>query len=181
MTNQTLDDQRLNEIEARINAAYPGPWWTDGREIYQGDTGNTPSILRWIGDTRRPDDWDGSRDNAAFIAHARTDVPALLAEVRRLRAELDAEKQAHRFTLRQRNNRSRRLLHLRDLAVAGDPNVLAAAALDTLAASVRDHGACATGEAEVDEEFVYGCPACLQPVVVGRRDEHACPAAEAAP
>lgn len=80
-----------------------------------------------------------------------TDVPALLAEVRRLRAVLDAEKSAHRFTLRQRNNRSQRLIHLRDLALAGDIEALLAAAKDTLAASVDDHAACGPQPSGTDD------------------------------
>lgn len=73
---------------------------------------------------------------------AGVDVPALLAE-------LAAEKAAHRFTLRQRNNRSNRLMNLRDLANAAavggaaEVTVLIAAAQDTLAASRHDHDACA--------------------------------------
>ena len=82
---------------------------------------------------------------------------ALVAEVRRLAAELDAEKQAHRFTLRQRNNRSQRLMHLRNLANtaatggAADVAALIAAARDTLAASVDDHTACGP-----DDEGLHG-------------------------
>jgi len=71
-----------------------------------------------------------------------TDVPALVDAVRHLRAVLDAEKSAHLFTLRQRNNRSKRLTHLHDLALAGDVEALQAAAKDTLAASIDDHIAC---------------------------------------
>jgi hypothetical protein len=67
------------------------------------------------------------------------DVDAMAAEIRRLRAELAAEQAQHAFTLRQRNNRSKRLLHLRDLANTGDTVQLIAAAKDTLAASVNDH------------------------------------------
>lgn len=70
----TLD---LDAIAARADTATPGPWtWLEG-EIRGGyDTG----IQRpWVADS--DDDSDGE-----FIAHARTDVPALLAEVRRLRA-----------------------------------------------------------------------------------------------
>ncbi|GAB2718499.1 hypothetical protein [Streptomyces bullii] len=69
-------------------------------------------------------------------------------EVHRLKAELAAEKSAHRFTLRQRNNRSNRITHLRDLANAAatggtaDVQALIDAARDTLAASVDDHKAC---------------------------------------
>lgn len=82
---------------------------------------------------------DGEGDTLAGV-----DVPALVAEIRLLRAQLDAEKQAHLFTLRQRNNRSTRLTHLRDLALAGDTEALAEAAKDTLAASRGDHDACHT-------------------------------------
>lgn len=67
---------------------------------------------------------------------------ALVDEVRRLRAILDAEKTAHLFTLRQRNNRSQRLAELHDLALAGDLDGLAAAAKNVLAASVDDHRGC---------------------------------------
>ncbi|MCP9997934.1 hypothetical protein LUX34_23780 [Streptomyces werraensis] len=98
--------------------------------------------------TRHNDDWD---------VLAGENVPALLAELAAVRAErdqaraaLEAEKSAHRFTLRQRNNRSTRLLHLRDLAntaaAIGDPlnaQALIAACRDTLAASVDDHKHCA--------------------------------------
>lgn len=80
---------------------------------------------------------------ACCSAHPAADAAtALLAEVRRLRAELDTEKQAHLFTLRQRNNRSNRLILLRDLALAGDTAALLAASKDTLAASRTDHDAC---------------------------------------
>lgn len=82
----------LDAIEARANAATPGPWnaWDRGVGFHIA-----------LGDER--DDWGrpedllpeglrtdiGRRADAEFIAAARTDVPALVAEVRRLRAELD--------------------------------------------------------------------------------------------
>lgn len=66
-------------------------------------------------------------------------TPAQLTEADRLRAELEAEKNAHAYTLRQRNNRSERLLYLRDLAMTGQTQLLIEEALDTLAASVNDH------------------------------------------
>lgn len=153
MTDKTLD---LDSIEARANAATPGPWCTDSWEIYQG-TEYEPGISEWIGETCRGMTTPAQdRADAAFIAAARTDVPALVAEIRRLRAELATERSQHEFTMRQRNNRSRRLLHLRDLAKAGDPNVLAAAALDTLAASVDDHLGCDERAAAVPAAGVTG-------------------------
>ena len=54
----------LDEIEARANAATPGPWREGSSDLY-------------------------SVRNAAFIAAARTDVPALIARVRELEAECE--------------------------------------------------------------------------------------------
>ncbi|MER6534346.1 hypothetical protein ABT215_11145 [Streptomyces sp900105755] len=143
MTDKTLD---LDSIEARKNAATPGPWGAhrDLSAVYtvQARPRTTRFGMETDGDiaTLAADRSDAENyANAAFIAHAREDVEQLVAEVRHLRAELVTERSQHEFTMRQRNNRGRRLLHLRDLAKAGDPDVLAAAALDTLAASVDDH------------------------------------------
>jgi hypothetical protein len=36
-------------------------------------------------------DWQGDHRNAEFVAHARKDIPALIAEVRRLQAALDRQ------------------------------------------------------------------------------------------
>ncbi|MFD6240573.1 hypothetical protein ACFWFV_13775 [Streptomyces diastaticus] len=83
-----LSPEYLAEIAARIKAATAGPWCTDGAEIYQGDEYSWDAF--WVGETCRADEADGGTVDAAFIAHARTDVPALLAEVERLRAELAA-------------------------------------------------------------------------------------------
>lgn len=85
---------------------------------------------------------DKRRQDIGDLVEARAALPALVTEVRLLRAQLDAEKSAHRFTLRQRNNRSNRLIELRDLAIASDSVALLAAAKDTLAASRHDHDDC---------------------------------------
>ena len=79
--------QQLDDIEQRANAATPGPWCTDSWEIYQG--AEFEAGAEWIGETCRSGEMDDGRADAEFVAHARTDVPALLAEVRRLRAVLD--------------------------------------------------------------------------------------------
>ncbi|WP_405184244.1 hypothetical protein [Streptomyces albidoflavus] len=83
-----LSPEYLAWIAARAEAATAGPWCTDGAEIYQGD--EYVSYAFWVGETCRADEADGGLLDAAFIAHARTDIPALLAEVERLRAELAA-------------------------------------------------------------------------------------------
>lgn len=79
-----MTDDELREIEERAAKATPGPWGAD--QIYVA--------LRYA---KKHDIWcdagydDSKRmpeeDDAEFIADARADVPALCAEVRRLRAE----------------------------------------------------------------------------------------------
>jgi hypothetical protein len=56
----------LEPIRAREAAATPGPW-TEGTLSFR--------------------EWRMSRNNIVFAARARTDIPALLAEVERLREE----------------------------------------------------------------------------------------------
>jgi len=78
--------KRLDEIEARANAATPGPWEWEGEAKAEWEEGANSLIP-----SRRPDDpvlygygYDASGievknpADAEFIAHARTDVPALL-------------------------------------------------------------------------------------------------------
>lgn len=81
-----LPDDRFAEVRARAEAATEGPWCTDGWEIYTG-TEYLPWASTWIGETCRASDTEGACADAAFIAAARSDVPVLLAEVDRLRAE----------------------------------------------------------------------------------------------
>lgn len=88
-----MDDLNLEEIEARANAATDGPWWAWDRGVGWHIALGTPKDV---------DDWghpshllpegfrtDISRQaDAEFIAHARTDIPKLIEEVRRLRTQL---------------------------------------------------------------------------------------------
>jgi len=87
MTSQPepLTEQQLDDIEARKDAATPGPWMRKAE---------LASHIVYI-DNAAPDDgtlsplWNAewaTEADGEFTAHARTDVPALLAEVRRLRA-----------------------------------------------------------------------------------------------
>ncbi len=69
----------FDEIEARANAATQGPW-TASRSCSIEDAPET--VVMAVGGNVANCDWDY---DAAFIAAARTDVPALVAEVRRLR------------------------------------------------------------------------------------------------
>jgi hypothetical protein len=92
----------LDEIEARAKAATPGPWTVCPMDMYifGGDghmiASNCPMEDTWQvrgagaeGSGQRP---EGSQDaNAAFIAAAREDIPRLIAEVRRLQAQVNGE------------------------------------------------------------------------------------------
>jgi hypothetical protein len=88
----------LGEIEARVNAAAVGPWRWDDNFGEKGDTGTALTndvgteiigAYNWHCCSYR-DEPTVDDDSAAFIAHARTDIPALLAMVREQRARLDA-------------------------------------------------------------------------------------------
>lgn len=71
----------LDAIEARASAATKGPWLVKGmypQEILANDSG-----LNLVATTHLSP--DGPPSDTEFIAQARTDVPALVAEVRRLR------------------------------------------------------------------------------------------------
>lgn len=125
MSNQPPTDDELQQIRARAEAATPGPWVmvhgddeysmnlycvapksiahrVDTEEVIALDgviCGTLVQVPKTIGhnhnelnETVGPK-WE---ENAEFIAHARTDIPALLDEVERLRkmvADLQDEKQ----------------------------------------------------------------------------------------
>ncbi len=74
-----MTNEDLLEIEARANAATPGPWMQSLRFHVVTDDSNCDDIAG----TTFPIDAD-------FIAHARADIPPLVAEVRRL--QVDAAK-----------------------------------------------------------------------------------------
>lgn len=109
MSETPMTPERLTEIAARAAAATPGPWG-----FYDGDTyadvaadleqtsRGSYSYRQKIAQLEDENYWDDPAHeehdeerapeqmaaNAAFIAHAREDVPALLARV----AELEAER-----------------------------------------------------------------------------------------
>lgn len=89
MSKKFLSEQEVCEIEARCLKASPGPWtsYIEGRDHESGCS----FIMRGVG-SERMDDIELSGATAAdqdFIASARQDIPALVAEIRSLRALLD--------------------------------------------------------------------------------------------
>jgi hypothetical protein len=78
--------EELDEIEERCNCASLGPWksMVEGRDHTAGS-----SFIMTGPPDARGDDIELSGATTAdqdFIAHARQDIPSLVAEVRRLRA-----------------------------------------------------------------------------------------------
>lgn len=81
-----MDDKYLAEIKAREQSATPGPWSVDTNEPFSrqinGVFADEQEKYVFYHD---PDGEDTvSRKDADFIGHARTDIPALIAEVERL-------------------------------------------------------------------------------------------------
>lgn len=98
MDNQPtpLTELELNAIAARAAAATPGPWRNHDTHLGQygyaatvlSGKGNDTDLRAWLPSmSQKP--WDEARNvwaDAAFVAAAREDVPALLAEIARLNA-----------------------------------------------------------------------------------------------
>ncbi len=93
----------LEAIKARCEAATPGPWL---------------EFMYWVEDkTRYAICGDvGSDDNRVFIALARTDIPALIAEVEHLRRGLELARDEYRAReaeverLQERDTKTQQLL-----------------------------------------------------------------------
>lgn len=82
-----MTPEELEQIKAREERATPGPWYHQQAFSGQHFVGEGPS------DAPTPlalmhGSFDKQARNAAFVTAARTDIPELIAEVERLRAEL---------------------------------------------------------------------------------------------
>jgi len=91
----------LAAIKARADAATPGPWdiWRDldaqGFYTVGEASGVIPEGEVWVDGEHNPTAHVYVIADAEFIAHARTDVPALLARI----AELEAERRGYERAL----------------------------------------------------------------------------------
>lgn len=92
--------ERIDEIQARCDAATPGPWeyFDNG---FDGEIRSTTGTSRFAGAPENicgGEPGEGRIDDgpdAQFIAHSREDIPYLLAEVKRLNAVLQDERKEH--------------------------------------------------------------------------------------
>lgn len=82
---------RLDEIEKRIDAATPGPWRSDscGDIFTEAETEFCPGMDQHLFRTLASTKCGPDRGDAAFIAHARQDIPHLLNKIDVARAIFD--------------------------------------------------------------------------------------------
>lgn len=86
--NEPMTQEQLDAIQRRVDSATSGPWgcYGDGaHEVFNAgeySDGDPGEVIAAVID---------KRSDAVFIAEAREDVPALLAEVERLRARLTVD------------------------------------------------------------------------------------------
>lgn len=81
-----MTDLDLATIRARVAATTPDPWVVDADACTVDTSDGRALVTVLLGDSDTRDAPRQSLADCAFIAHARTDVPALLAEVDLLRA-----------------------------------------------------------------------------------------------
>jgi hypothetical protein len=86
-TPQPLTADQLAEIQARAEAATPGPWNVENDYCDCSEYGcsHPPFPVAFGPFTSFENTTDRHHYDADFAAHARTDVPALIAEVARLK------------------------------------------------------------------------------------------------
>lgn len=89
----TLTDVELDEIRDRVNRASVGPWHTEPWNTLANGYLYGPAKIHWH---KQPDTGlmkcfpptSFRYEDAEFIAHARQDIPLLLAEIERLKNEM---------------------------------------------------------------------------------------------
>jgi hypothetical protein len=104
-----VTDRELQAIKARAARATPGPW-----RIHDRGTSTTIEAQdgkKWIAQALLGTYGIGNVEaNAAFLAQARDDIPTLVAEVERQRAEHTALAEQLRQTMAERDTLSQRAM-----------------------------------------------------------------------
>lgn len=95
MSKEPMTEERIAEIRGREKAATQGPWRAKCEILEADECGNATAEMTYVSTNDkgicilygRGHDDANTQEDATFIAHAREDIPALLDEVERLRAE----------------------------------------------------------------------------------------------
>lgn len=95
ITLETLTESELAEIRARMDAATPGPWVKvnafssypecDDKDLHFAIHDSQSNQIAFVEENYWVEDYEADSN---FIAHARTDVPRLLAHIEALEAKL---------------------------------------------------------------------------------------------
>jgi hypothetical protein len=120
-----MTDEQIKAIEARCAAATPGPWRAEHKREDDYAAQVTAGKDGTIADLEHAYDEQDMID-ATFIAHARTDIPALLAALKAAQAEADKWRTS---LLEEREHRSTVAEQLRKLLVGAEKRGLYAVAL----------------------------------------------------
>ena len=89
MSEEEASKFTLDTIEARLNAATPGPWVRAARGGEQSHDSIWPADVTALDRIAFIENTDDHPGDADLIAHAPEDLRALIAEVRRLTGELE--------------------------------------------------------------------------------------------
>ena len=96
----------IDAIEMRVKAATPGPWTTGADKKWSDVFPPWALVINGTHPLIELESGPQGTADAEFIAHARTDVPALLAKVAELTAERDAALAAVRDALAELEDRT---------------------------------------------------------------------------
>lgn len=105
MGKEPMTEERIAEIRGREKVATQGPWRAKCEILEADECGNATAEMTYVSTNDkgicilygRGHDDANTQEDAAFIAHAREDIPALLDEVERLRAENERQKEVISF------------------------------------------------------------------------------------
>lgn len=105
MSKEPMTEEQIAEIRGREKAASDGPWRAKCEILEADECGNATAAMTYVSTNDkgicilygRGHDDTNAQEDAAFIAHAREDIPALLDEVERLRTENERQKKVISF------------------------------------------------------------------------------------